>query len=290
MAFVDFRSMRLYVTTNHIRGFLILAAFFFAGNTSCAQSLMENEQKRLPLSEEDATHFALPSLDTTTPVMSQEQGLKIISKNEFMSLRGIESFNKQDSAKHLSLINSKNLFGDRTFGIKNMGINVMVSGNTYVNLLKDRSAAIQLNYHNDNFYIRTGIIANQYATRGITTQLGINGFLEYKLSKHWSLAVYGTIYDVNPYFSMATFPFVETTSYGGWVKYEGEKMGVKLGARRYYDAFQKQWKMEPIITPSIKIGRKMYLELPVGPLVQKSMEKLLKRETYNGPIIMPNLK
>lgn len=191
--------------------------------------------------------------------MLQEQGLKIISENEFMSLGGIESYNKQDSTKHLSLINSYNLFGDGIFGIKNLGIHVISSGNTYVNLLKNKSAAIILNYQNDNFCIKTGVIANQYATRGITTQLGINGFLEYKISRHWSLAVYGTIYDFNPYFSMATFPFIETTSYGGWIKYEGEKMGVKLGARRYYDAFQKQWKMEPIITPSIKIGKKCIL-------------------------------
>lgn len=267
-----------------------MTALFFAVSNCRAQSFMEKGQKHLPFSEEDATRFVHPSLNTATPIMLQEQGLKIISENEFMSLGGIESYNKQDSTKHLSLINTYNLFGDGIFGIKNLGIHVISSGNTYVNLLKNKSAAIILNYQNDNFCIKTGVIANQYATRGITTQLGINGFLEYKISRHWSLAVYGTIYDFNPYFSMATFPFIETTSYGGWIKYEGEKMGVKLGARRYYDAFQKQWKMEPIITPSIKIGKKMYFELPVGPLVQRSMEKLLKRQTNNSPVITPNLK
>lgn len=290
LAFVGFRSMRIYKIKNYISGYLILTALFFAVSNCHAQSFMEKGQKHLPFSEEDATRFVHPSLNTATPIMLQEQGLKIISENEFMSLGGIESYNKQDSTKHLSLINSYNLFGDGIFGIKNLGIHVISSGNTYVNLLKNKSAAIILNYQNDNFCIKTGVIANQYATRGITTQLGINGFLEYKISRHWSLAVYGTIYDFNPYFSMATFPFIETTSYGGWIKYEGEKMGVKLGARRYYDAFQKQWKMEPIITPSIKIGKKMYFELPVGPLVQRSMEKLLKRQTNNSPVITPNLK
>lgn len=275
--------MRLY-KKKYIRGFLILAALFFAVGTCCAQSFIEKEQKHLSFPKENTTHFVHPSLNTTTPIMSQEQGLKIISANEFIPFGSIESYNKQDSTKRLSLINSYNLFGDGIFGIKNLGIYVTSSGNTYVNLLKDRSVAIILNYQNDNFCIKAGVIANQYATRGITTQLGINGFFEYKISQQWSLTVYGTIYNCNPYFSMATFPFVETTSYGGWIKYEGEKMGVKLGARRYYDAFQKQWKMEPIITPSIKIGKKMYFELPVGPLVQKSMEKLLKRQTNNSPV------
>lgn len=32
----------------------------------------------------------------------------------------------------------------------------------------------------------------------------------------------------------------------------------------------------------------MFLELPVGPLVQKSMEKLLKRQTNNAPMAIPN--
>ena len=282
--------MRIYKIKNYIIGYLIFTALFFAVSNCRAQSFMEKGQKHLPFSEENATRFVHPSLNTATPIMLQEQGMKIISENEFMSLGNIESYNKQDSTKHLSLINSYNLFGDGIFGIKNLGIHVISSENTYVNLLKNKSAAIILNYQNDNFCIKTGVIANQYATRGITTQLGINGFLEYKISQHWSLAVYGTIYNCNPYFSMATFPFIETTSYGGWIKYEGEKMGVKLGARRYYDAFQKQWKMEPIITPSIKIGKKMYFELPVGPLVQRSMEKLLKRQTNNSPVITPNLK
>lgn len=36
----------------------------------------------------DATRFVHPSLNTATPIMLQEQGLKIISENEFMSLGG----------------------------------------------------------------------------------------------------------------------------------------------------------------------------------------------------------
>ena len=224
--------MRLYKIKNYIRGFLILAALFFAVGTCCAQSFVEKEQKHLPFLGENATHFVHPSLNTTTPIMSQEQCLKVIQENEFMSFGKMHSYNKQDSIQDLSLTNSYNLFRNGIFGIKNLELYVISSGNTYVNLLKNRSAAIMLNYQNDIFCIKTGIIANQYAIRGTTTQLGINGFLEYKISQQWSLAVYGTIYNCNPYFSMATFPFIETNSYGGWIKYEGEKIGVKLGARK----------------------------------------------------------
>lgn len=63
------------------------------------------------------------------------------------------------------------------------------------------------------------------------------------------------------------------------MEYDGKKTGIKLGVQRHYDSFQRQWKMEPIITPRIKIGKKIILELPVGPLVQKSAEGLLRKRS-----------
>ena len=108
--------MRIYKIKNYIIGYLIFTALFFAVSNCRAQSFMEKGQKHLPFSEEDATRFVHPSLNTATPIMLQEQGMKIISENEFMSLGSIESYNKQDSTKHLSLINSYNLFGDGIFG------------------------------------------------------------------------------------------------------------------------------------------------------------------------------
>ncbi len=283
----DLSPMLKAYKTFHIKACFILAVLSFAARTSCAQSFMEGKQNQLSLKEESAIRSNYPDLSTTAPTASQKQELKIVSGNAFAPLHDIESYSKEDSTYHIYLPSTYSV-SSNMLGIKHLGLYATSSENSYVNLLTKRSAAFMLNYQDDIFCIKTGVIANQYGTRGITTQLGINGFLEYKISQQWSLAVYGTIYNHNPYFSMATFPFIETSSYGGWIKYEGGKMGMKLGARRYYDAFQKQWKMEPIITPSIKLGKALFLELPVGPLVQKSMEKLLKRHPNNSPIIAPN--
>lgn len=259
-----------------MKGFSVLAALVFAAGNCCAQSYMENGQKRLPVYQDPFS-----PLNAETPAMSSGQNLKIMFGNESLSFSGMEYYDKQYSANAVKSYNE-------IFTMKNLGLHAFSSENTYINLLGSRSTAIMLDYQKGNFSIKAGGIANRYATAGgVTTQLGINGFLEYDLSPQWSVAVFGTIYNSNPYFSMAAFPFVGTSSYGGYIKYEGEKVGMKVGARRYYDAFQRQWKMEPIITPSIKVGKKMRIELPVGPLVQKSMEKLLKRPTNDGPMITP---
>lgn len=260
----------------------ILAALSFAAGTCCAQSFVEKEQKSLSFHEESAAPFARSAVNTTMPVMPQVQGLMTMPAGGLTPILETEFYYKND------FTNSHNSSENELWEVGNLGLSAVSSEDTYINLLKSRSAAFMLNYRNGNFSIKAGLVANQYATLGTTTQLGINGILEYKISPHWSLAAFGTIYNSNPYFSMATFPFVATSSYGGWIKYEGGKMGVKLGARRYYDAFQRQWKTEPIVTPSVKIGKKMVFELPVGPLVQEAMEKLLRKGTPNGPIIMPN--
>ena len=277
--------MKLYI---FYINFFLLIAFSFAVNTCCAQSFKEIGPKSLT---KDSTILNVcPTLNTTMPIMSQKSGLTAISEseNKIMPFHKAESYNEQDSIKHINIANTYPIYENRLLGVNHLGLYAISSENSYINLLKSRNAAFMLNYHVDNFYIETGIIANQYETRGTTTQLGINSFLEYKFSQQWSLAVYGTIYNNNPYFSMATYPFVETSSYGGWIKYQGDKVGMKLGIRKYYDAFQKQWKMEPIITPSFKISKKVLLELPVGPAVQKYMERLFKSRTNNSPIITPN--
>ncbi len=259
-----------------------LAALSFAVGTCCAQSVIENEQKSLTPQEDTTAPFVHSTVNMTAPVLFQGQGMNVMPGNGLMPFSETESYTKPD------LTDSYRLSGNNLLGVKNLGLYATSSEDTYLNLLKSRSAAFMLDYQKGNFRIKTGLVANQYATLGTTTQFGVNGVLEYKLSQHWSLVAFGTLYNRNPYFSMAAFPFVETSSYGGLIKYEGGKMGMKLGARRYYDAFQRRWKTEPIITPSIKVGKKMTFELPVGPLVQKSLEKLLRKETNNGPIIMPS--
>lgn len=279
--------MRLY-KIRITRKVFLSTVLSFAVSACCAQSFMENTPKRLPVLEDGAILPSHPTGYISTPVISQTYDAEIVLEKKNVFSNDIDFYNKQDPNRHMYLPNTNNLLKNNVFGIRHLGVYAVSAENSYVNLLKNKSVAFLFNYQDDNLCIKTGLIVKQYETGNVTTQFGINGFLEYRFSPQWSVAIFGTIYNRNPYFSMATFPFIETTSYGGWIKHEGEKLGIKLGARSYYDSFQKQWRMEPIITPSIRLGKKFILELPVGPLVQKSIEKLLRKNPNNGPTIMPN--
>lgn len=279
--------MRLYKICITRKVFLSTVLSFAVG-ICFAQSFMESPKKHL-LAREDSTIFLSQPIEyITTAIISPKHDTKIALKKTHILLNNINFYNQQESNQHIYLPNKYNLLKNSAFGKKHLGLYAVSTENSYINLLKTKSIAFLFNYQNDFFCIKTSFIANQYETRHVTTQFGINVFGEYKFSPQWSLAILGTIYNHNPYFSMATLPFIEATSYGGWVKYEGETLGIKLGARKYYDSFQKQWRIEPIITPSMKLSKKIILELPVGPLVHKSMEKLLKKNPNNSPIIIPN--
>ncbi len=160
----------------------------------------------------------------------------------------------------------------------------------YYNLMHRRTAIFGIYLQNKNVEFEMNMIANRYETLRSDMQFGVSSFMQYRFSPHWSMGLWGTLYNHHPYFNMAAFPFTETSSWGGWIKYEDEHIGLKLGSRSYYDSFQRRWHWDPIITPSVKIGKKIILDVPVGPLVKKSMERMVNRRKNSGPTIMPDFK
>ncbi len=206
---------------------------------------------------------------------------------------GNSSFDKgakqnANNAPNISFPVNEELNNKNGFNLSNYNISATSTENHYPSLLYSNSASLAYAINGYNLSLTTRIIANRYETNQVTEQFGISGCLEYRLSPNWSMAIWGTLYNRNPYFSLATYPFVETSSYGSWIKYEQEKFSIKLGAQRVYDSFRRQWRTEPIVTPSIKFGKKFVMDLPLGPLIQRSMEKILKKNRNNGPMIMPN--
>ena len=256
-----------------MRRILLLSALSLAAVGSFAQSVTENAQQQLPVKRDSAAVLPLSIEPVATPVAPQgHDAVMTWDAGTDLTEKPVTYSQQQDKAPET----------------KHFGVYAASSENLYPHLLDSRSAVFGLDYRRNGFHLNAGLVANKYETRTVTTQFGVNGLLEYRLSPHWSMAVFGSLYNSNPYFSMAAYPFVDTSEYGGWVRYEGEKVGIKIGTRRYYDSFQRQWRMEPIVTPSFKFGKNFVLELPVGPLVQKSMEKLLHKDHRGGAIIMPD--
>ena len=256
-----------------IRKVILPAALSFAIVTCFAQNVEGEKSLSAP---DDTTARSSEQVAPNNNMDMKPYGIVSPTLNK-------DSLKAPGSAPMMFLPNSYMLKGD-LFGAKNLGLYASSSRNTYINLLDTRSVEFFLNYQNNNLSLHTGVVANQYETLGVRTQFGISGALEYHFSPQWSVGVFGNIYNNTPYFSMAAFPFVETSSYGGWVKYDQGRIALKLGARNYYDGFQRRWRMEPIVTPSVKIGNKFFIELPVGPL----LENLLKKSPHSAPTIMPD--
>lgn len=280
----------LKAKTPHTRHLFLLAALSFAAAGSFAQSVTENTPKQLPVKRDSVTLAPHSTEPQTTPVASREHSAAVTCDTDFRLADSIASHDSKNLPPLENKSHTGNQLWNNVFGINNLGVYSASSEDLYPHLLDRRNAAFSLGFRSNGFYISAGLVANRYETRTVTTQFGVNGLLEYRFSPHWSMAVFGALYNRNPYFSMATYPFVETSEYGGWVRYEGDRFGIKLGTRRYYDSFQRRWHMEPIVTPSVKLGKKFVLELPVGPLVQKSMEKLLRKDRRDGSIIMPDFE
>lgn len=171
--------------------------------------------------------------------------------------------------------------------------------NSYPGMIETGSAAVGLNRSFGNLTINVGVGANRYhanmmdnpvlASRGIhsmSTQYGAGGSLSLRVNDYWSVTAYGQYYNGAPYFFMAAFPYVQTSTYGAYATYRNGMFGMDLGTRRYFDAFGRKWVTEPIITPKFKLANKVWLELPVGGLVRSGLENAIHHR-HNGPTIMP---
>ena len=150
-------------------------------------------------------------------------------------------------------------------------------------LMTRQSLNMQLTYRYKNLSWASGVNVNKYLYDGVQTQYGVFSNLSLQLSNNLSVTLYGQYYSANPYYSMATFPYVNTSEYGAYLSIHDETKGLKLGARRKYDPYRRHWYTVPVVSPYIKIG-KIGIELPLGDILQS---KLFDDEPNILPIRMP---
>jgi hypothetical protein len=162
------------------------------------------------------------------------------------------------------------------------------------NLLTTRSMDIGLYGEFGNWDITAFVEANRYMSawpasyyNHVTNQYGIAGSLTYHFNTEWSATMFGAFYDRNPYFLMASFPYVNTSRYGGYLRYDNGKVGMKMGMERYYDSFRRGWQNEPIVTPVWHVSKKFDVELPLGDLVRRGLHNIFDNDNRR-PMPVPN--
>ena len=162
---------------------------------------------------------------------------------------------------------------------KNLRLTATGAYRSYIGLMDVRSVSGGVQYSLGGMTVQGALAANRYLYQGrVFSQYGVSGQLSYSFNPNLALTVFGTYYNTNPFFSMAAFPFVPTTSYGGYMTVGSRSFYVNLGVERRFNAFEHKMETVPIITPAFKISNKVTLELPLGDLTKHLIEEtLIKR-------------
>lgn len=159
---------------------------------------------------------------------------------------------------------------------KNLRLTATGAYRSYIGLMDVQSVSGGVQYSLGAMTVQGALAANRYLYYGrVVTQYGVSGQLSYSFNPNLALTVFGTYYNMNPFFSMAAFPFVPTTSYGGYMTVGSRSFYVNLGVERRFNAFEHKMETVPIITPAFKISNKVTIELPLGDLTRHLIEEIL---------------
>ena len=159
---------------------------------------------------------------------------------------------------------------------KNLRLTATGAYRSYIGLMDVQSVSGGVQYSLGGMTVQGALAANRYLYYGrVVTQYGVSGQLSYCFNPNLALTVFGTYYNTNPFLSMAAFPFVPTTSYGGYMTVGNRSFYVNLGVERRFNAFEHKMETVPIVTPAFKISNKVTIELPLGDLTKHLIEEIL---------------
>lgn len=142
-------------------------------------------------------------------------------------------------------------------------------------LMQIHSGTIGINQNIGKVSLYMGAVANKYGYfNGLHTQYGVSGNLRYQFSPNLSFTGFGTYYfGRTPLMAngMSMPPsmigFYGASTFGGYMSYQfNETFGVDVGAQTVQQFGTNRYRVEPIVTPTVKIG-KVKFGLPVGQIL-----------------------
>ena len=169
---------------------------------------------------------------------------------------------------------------------KNLSLTAVGNYRSYIGLMDVQSVSGGVQYSLGDLTVQGMLSANRYLYYGrVTSQYGVSGQIAYSFSPNLSLTVFGTYYNSNPFICMAAFPYVPTTSYGGYMTVGNRRFYMNLGVERRYNPFERKMETVPIISPAFKISNKVTVELPLGDLINHLVEELVMKNNGHGPMV-----
>lgn len=165
---------------------------------------------------------------------------------------------------------------------KNLSFTAVGNYRSYIGLMDVQSVSGGVQYSLGALTVQ-GMLYLYYGR--VTSQYGVSGQIAYSFSPNLSLTVFGTYYNSNPFICMAAFPYVPTTSYGGYMTVGNRRFYMNLGVERRYNPFERKMETVPIISPAFKISNKVTVELPLGDLIEHIVEELVMKNNGHGPMV-----
>lgn len=141
----------------------------------------------------------------------------------------------------------------------------------YTGLMDIASGEIALRQQTGRWLFSASAMANKYWMpwqHNLITQYGVGGSIGYLVNKSISLHAFGQYYASSPTLGPAFYPYVNTTTYGGYADIRfNNTFGSKVGVQRFLNPMTGKWTTEPIVNPYIKIGNSK-LEFPIGGILK----------------------
>lgn len=128
---------------------------------------------------------------------------------------------------------------------------------SYPGMMQKESGSVGLAFASGRFNYDAYVGAVKYGTfNSLVTSYYIGGSVSCQLSHNISMTLFGTYYSRNPYLGMAAYPFVHTSSFGGYFTMVPNSIfSLSMGVKSYYDPFRRRMETDPIIAPAVKIGK-----------------------------------
>ena len=167
------------------------------------------------------------------------------------------------------------------------------SHTTYLGMGNMASASVALTMPmGDRFQVTAGVTGSKYHfDNNAWNDYDVFGNASFRLSDRFSLNAFGQYYVNQQFHSVASMPFLGSSSYGGTLGWRAsDSFSLDVGARRIYDPYTGRWRTLPVVQPTFSLFGAP-ISFDAGPLIYQLLDNLLgsgkKERDWGDPRYRP---
>ncbi len=159
------------------------------------------------------------------------------------------------------------------------------SRTTFPGLMINESGAVYFVQTINHLTISGGISADKYGFfRRLNTIYGIYGSATFYINDNISFTAFGSHYSNSVYYSPATMPYINQSSYGGYMGlWFNEYIGIDLGIQRTINPWNDSHETVPIVRPTFKFNNETEIDFDVGYLLKDA----IFNNSHSNPTMSP---